>query len=170
MFIQPEKPKVVASAPTVAIEGTTTPLSERMNIIRKRSMTMKPIAILLTHCSIVAASSSYSVYDIPAGLISHLSDLYLGSLKIFIAGGAILFIATVSSSEYCSRFTISQVSVQSALTSVFTKDSRLKIKAFFSASSCGSEGTPSSKGLVTSKPSSVPIGTESSISEVMLPA
>ena len=78
--------------------------------------------------------------------------------------------ASVSDSEYCSRFTISQVSVQSSLTRLFTRDSRLIMKFFFSSSSAGSVGTPSSKGLVTSKPSSVPIGTESSMSDVMLEA
>ena len=106
----------------------------------------------------------------PAGRISHLSDLYLGSLKIFIAGGAIFSIASVRFSEYCSRFTMSQVSVASALTSVFTRDSRLKINAFFWASSSASAGTPSSNGLETSKPSSVPTGTESSMRDVMLSA
>ena len=87
-----------------------------------------------------------------------------------MAGGAIFSIASVKFSEYCSRFTISQVSLASALTSVFTSDSRLKMKAFFLASSSASSGTPSSKGLVTSNPSSVPIGTESSIRDVILSA
>jgi len=83
-----------------------------------------------------------------------------GSLKISIAGGAILFIATVISSEYCSRLIIIQVSVASSETREFTKDSRPKINAFFSANSLGSVGIPSSKGEETSKPSSVPIGIE----------
>lgn len=75
---------------------------------------------------------------------------------MFMAGGVILFIAVSRLSEYCSRFKTRKVSVASSLTRAFTKDSRLRINAFFSASSCGSVGITSSNGFATSKPSSFP--------------